>query len=201
MWTAQNFMLLSDFKEECWGAVEAFIASGEAAERYGKELSESDEFWSEFSDWIFLRYLDGKQGSIFVTQPSGNVLRLSSIATGTYFDLDTEFLSTPKAQKFFRYHSMDPFPATAPQVRATIAKRADEGEPARENVQATNWAGLVVAEVLGLDLAKTSDKARIKTMLRKWIDTGVLSVEKDRTEKDKDVPHIFLGPNDLRGEE
>ncbi len=89
----------------------------------------------------------------------------------------------------------------ARQVRAAIAKRADEGEPTRENVQANNWAGLVVAEVLGLNLAKTSDKARVKTMLRKWIDTGVLSVEKIRTEKGKDVPHIFLGPNDLSGDE
>lgn len=88
----------------------------------------------------------------------------------------------------------------ARRVRAAIAKLAQDGSPARESVQAKDWAGIVVAELLGLDLGKTAEKARVKTMLRKWIETGVLTVEKVKNEKGKDVPLIYPGPNDLSAE-
>lgn len=83
------------------------------------------------------------------------------------------------------------------RVRAAIAKLERDGTPARESSQAKEWAGYVVADLLGLDLRKTADKARVKAMLRKWIETGVLAVGKVRNEKGKDVPVIVLGPNDL----
>ncbi len=85
----------------------------------------------------------------------------------------------------------------ARRVRAAIAKRAEDGEPARENVQAANWAGYVIAEVLGLNMAKHSDKARVKAMLRKWIETDVLAVERVKNDKGKDVPFVVAGANDL----
>lgn len=80
------------------------------------------------------------------------------------------------------------------KVRAAIAAR----DPApRENAQATDWAGNVVAEVLGLDLGKKGDKARISTMLRTWLQTGVLARENLPIGKNrKSVPCIAIGPND-----
>ncbi|WRH61577.1 MAG: AAA family ATPase [Fuscovulum sp.] len=84
----------------------------------------------------------------------------------------------------------------ARRVRAILADRAARDAPARENSQAADWAGHIVADVLRLDLSKASDLARIKTMLSKWIDTGVLAVEHIRNSKGKDVPHVFPGPND-----
>lgn len=86
------------------------------------------------------------------------------------------------------------------RLRARISQLAEDGTPARESVQAADWAGHVVAEVLRLDLGKASDKARVKAMLRKWVETGVLTVEKVRNDKGKDVPYIFPGPNDLSDE-
>lgn len=82
------------------------------------------------------------------------------------------------------------------KVRAAIAARAADDLPPRENQQAKDWAGLVVAEVLGLDVTKKSDKARIAAMLRKWIETGVLMVEllPIGTNR-KQVPCIVAGPN------
>jgi hypothetical protein len=80
------------------------------------------------------------------------------------------------------------------RVRAAIAAR----DPApRENSQADDWAGKIVADVLRLDLAKKSDKARISSMLRTWLDSGVLTREKLPIGPNrKPVPCIVLGPND-----
>jgi hypothetical protein len=46
----------------------------------------------------------------------------------------------------------------------------------RENCQATDWVGVAVAEALKLDPAKREHKARIKTMIAKWIETGMLAI-------------------------
>lgn len=82
------------------------------------------------------------------------------------------------------------------RVRAAIAARAADDRPPRENAQAKEWAGLVVAEVLGLDPGKRADKARIGAMLRKWIETGVLMVENlPHGAKGKLAPFVFAGPN------
>lgn len=87
-------------------------------------------------------------------------------------------------------------PNHACQVRALIADRAARDEPARENAQAKDWAGHIVAEVLCLDLAKKADKARVKTVLRKWIETGVLAVERmTYGDKSKAADFVFAGPN------
>lgn len=82
------------------------------------------------------------------------------------------------------------------KVRAAIAARAADDLPPRESPQAKDWAGLVVAEVLGLDASKKSDKARIAAMLRKWIETGVLAKEALPIGANrKQVPCIVAGPN------
>lgn len=85
------------------------------------------------------------------------------------------------------------------RVRAAIAQR----DPApRESAQATDWAGHVVAEVLGLDLSRRLDKARVSAMLKKWIETGVLAVEiLPHGNKGKTAPFVVLGPNNPGAEE
>lgn len=88
------------------------------------------------------------------------------------------------------------------RVRAVIAARAADGRPARENSQAAEWAGLVVAEVLGLDAHKKADKARIGTMLRKWIEAGVLMVKNlPHGDRGKVAPFVLVGPNNPGAEE
>lgn len=82
------------------------------------------------------------------------------------------------------------------RVRAAIADRAANDNPPRADAQANDWAGHLVASVLGLDMGKASEKARVKTMLRKWVETGVLRVERmPFGPKNKEANFVFVGPN------
>jgi hypothetical protein len=88
------------------------------------------------------------------------------------------------------------------RVRAAIAERAANDNPPREDVQARDWAGHIVADALGLDVSKSSEKARVKAMLRKWIETGVLRVERlAHGDKNKTAGFVFAGPNNPGSEE
>ncbi len=79
------------------------------------------------------------------------------------------------------------------RVRAAIAARDN---PPRESSQALDWAGKVVAEVLDFDLNKTSDKARIKAMLKKWIESDVLRIERlSYGDKNKEANFVVAGDN------
>ena len=63
----------------------------------------------------------------------------------------------------------------------------------RENFQARDWVGKPIAEALGLDLGKPADKAKVKRLLRAWIDKGAFIVVTGKDEKAKDRPYIEVG--------
>lgn len=65
---------------------------------------------------------------------------------------------------------------TANQLQA-IKNRLLLGEH-RESEQAKEWAGHVVAEILGIDLSDKAEKARVVKMLKTWIKEGHLEVYK-----------------------
>ena len=65
-------------------------------------------------------------------------------------------------------------------------------EPLRKSVQAMDWVGHCIAEALGLDAGKPSDKARIKAMVKTWIASGAL-VESTTRCNSKDVPIVMVG--------
>jgi hypothetical protein len=65
---------------------------------------------------------------------------------------------------------------TADQLQA-IKNRLYLGEY-RESDQAKEWAGDVVAEVLGMDVSDKAEKARVVKMLKTWIKEGHLEVYK-----------------------
>ena len=60
----------------------------------------------------------------------------------------------------------------------------------RENVQAKDWAGHLVASVAGLSVE--TDKGRIKAILRTWRKKGALAVE-HRTVNGRDAPFVIVG--------
>jgi hypothetical protein len=63
-----------------------------------------------------------------------------------------------------------------------------------ENAQAQNWAGFAVAGVLGLDADAPGDKTRIKAMLKQWIGSKVLRIERQHdTRTGRDKPMIVVG--------
>lgn len=48
----------------------------------------------------------------------------------------------------------------------------------RENSQAEEWVGIVIADVLDLDLDDQADKDKVKSLIKTWLASGVLKVEK-----------------------
>jgi AAA domain-containing protein len=63
----------------------------------------------------------------------------------------------------------------------------------RASIQAANWAGNAVAEVLDLDLEDESARRRVKDLLKAWIASGALTVEKVKDTKGREQPHIKVG--------
>jgi hypothetical protein len=57
------------------------------------------------------------------------------------------------------------------KVQAAIAARRW-----RENAQSNDWAGYAVADVLKLDIANKAHRAKVATLLKMWISTGMLVV-------------------------
>lgn len=80
-----------------------------------------------------------------------------------------------------------PSPETLTQDVSTEAltaiKKRIGGCDYRESEQAKQWAGLVVADVLNLDLDNKGDKRRVKAMLKKWEKDGHFTTEMRQDEK------------------
>lgn len=67
-------------------------------------------------------------------------------------------------------------------------------DPMREDVRAKNWVGHAVAEALRLDVDKPEEKARIKSIVRKWLDTDVLRREMvPDARQGRDVAAVVVG--------
>ncbi|MDP3675254.1 MAG: AAA family ATPase [Novosphingobium sp.] len=87
------------------------------------------------------------------------------------------------------WNAPDPFDdVTTHHLRAVQAKIADGVW--RENIQAGDWAGKVVAEVLCLDLDIKAEKKRAKLVLAKWIENGALRID-ERPDRNGD-PRKFV---------
>lgn len=67
----------------------------------------------------------------------------------------------------------------------------DAPEPYRESAQSPQWAGNVVASILDLDVEDKAVRARIKSILRQWIATGVLATDTWR-DKSKGRDHSIV---------
>lgn len=88
---------------------------------------------------------------------------------------------------------------TKQQIRALLGRIG--GETCTYNYQATNWAGHIVADVLGITLEaglkKTPDHARIERMINAWIDDGTLRKEVAREvtgkQAGRDITYVRVG--------
>jgi hypothetical protein len=63
----------------------------------------------------------------------------------------------------------------------------------RENTQAKNWVGLAIAKALDLELEKKAHKAKIVTLLKKWIEGGVLRVVEGEDARRNKRPFVEVG--------
>lgn len=72
-------------------------------------------------------------------------------------------------------------------------QHAVDGKALRENVQANDWVGYVIGPLLGLNPQDKADKARIKQLVKTWIATGALRVERLPDGKGNERPSILIG--------
>ena len=82
----------------------------------------------------------------------------------------------------------------AKAAQQVVANAHSNGEPLRESSQSTNWVGIPIAEMLGIDIADKKGKSKISSVLKTWIRTNVLAVEKVFDQKKgRDVPVVVVG--------
>jgi AAA domain-containing protein len=73
-----------------------------------------------------------------------------------------------------------------------VQKRIASGEW-REDAQAAKWAGQAVAELLELDLDRVEQKARVKALVKLWIESGALKVVERLDAKRRERKFIEVG--------
>jgi hypothetical protein len=86
----------------------------------------------------------------------------------------------------------DAFDGIAPGTLFAVQQRISQGSW-KVSPQAQNWAGVAVAEVLGLDPADAKDKSGCRTLLKTWIDGGALQIVRRQDESRHERPFIEVG--------
>jgi hypothetical protein len=66
----------------------------------------------------------------------------------------------------------------AKAAQRIVADAHTAGEPLRESSQSKNWAGVPIADMLGIDISEKKGKAKVASILKTWIKTNVLAVER-----------------------
>jgi RecA-family ATPase len=80
------------------------------------------------------------------------------------------------------------------EVQRIVGAAEEKGEPMRKNVQAKSWVGVAVADVLELDINKKHEKAKVKAIVNKWLETGVLKESEWKSGRHgREVPVIIVG--------
>ena len=86
----------------------------------------------------------------------------------------------------------------AARVRAVFASAA---EPPRADIRSAKWAGVLIADTLGIDLTTTSGKAKVKVLLEKWLASDVLRVAEGRDNRaGRPVNIVIAGDNNPMSE-
>ena len=81
----------------------------------------------------------------------------------------------------------------AMRVQRVVGKQA-ESDPYRENVQSKQWVGVAIAQELGLDIDEQAVKTRVKAIVRTWVKTDVLRIDKVQDGRTgREVPAVFVG--------
>lgn len=66
----------------------------------------------------------------------------------------------------------------AKAAQRIVADAHTDGEPLRESSQSKNWVGVPIADMLGIDITEKKGKAKVASILKTWIKTNVLAVER-----------------------
>lgn len=96
-----------------------------------------------------------------------------------------------------RWEWPDAFDGVTKQDAARVrAAFASEPEPPGADIRSARWAGVLIADTLHIDLTTTSGKAKVKTLLEKWLATDVLRVAEGHNRRaGRPVKVVIAGDN------
>ena len=95
-----------------------------------------------------------------------------------------------------RWKQPDPFEGITLEHAKKLQIRLMEAEAGewRENPQASNWIGLLVGEICDIDPTDKSGKARIKGIIRQWLQANIIAVHHVKDPRNgRQVPTIVIG--------
>lgn len=82
----------------------------------------------------------------------------------------------------------------AMKAQRLVADAHSDGEPLRESSQSPRWAGVPLADMLGIDITDKKGKSKVSAILKTWLRTNVLATEKVFDQKKgREVPVIIVG--------
>jgi len=91
----------------------------------------------------------------------------------------------------------DPFAGVSATHLSQVQSKIAEKEWA-SSIQAKDWAGYAIAEVLGVDTNDPAGKNRVKQLLKTWLKSGALKEEEGYdTKKGRERPVIVVGERAL----
>jgi hypothetical protein len=82
----------------------------------------------------------------------------------------------------------------AKKAQQIVADAHSNGEPLRESSQASNWVGIPIADMLGVDITEKAGKVRVGMIIKTWMRTNVLATEKVfDAKKGRELPVVIVG--------
>jgi RecA-family ATPase len=66
----------------------------------------------------------------------------------------------------------------AKAAQKIVADAHTSDEPLRESQQSKKWVGVPIADMLGIDITEKKGKAKVSSIIKTWIKTNVLAVER-----------------------
>ena len=80
------------------------------------------------------------------------------------------------------------------KVQDIVGGAEQNKKPYRQNIQASDWVGHAVGDVLNIDTHSEQGKARVKRIVKTWINNDVLRIAKLEDERKKrEVPIVVVG--------
>jgi len=82
----------------------------------------------------------------------------------------------------------------AKKIQQIVADAHTNGNAFRESSQSTNWIGNAVAELLDIDINERKGKAKVLAIVKTWIKTNVLTIERVFDQKKgREFPVVVVG--------
>ncbi|MBM6582986.1 AAA family ATPase [Microvirga sp. BT689] len=177
--------------EDGRGAV-ALLSAARAARAMNQMTQDEADKWGVENRRLHFRYFDGK-ANLAPPSETSTWFKLASVDLGNA----TETRPSDWLGVVTRWEPPRPFDDVTAEHMHEVRRRVADGQW-RLDPQSGEWVGKCVAEVLAVDLSDKAVKSKVKTIIKTWIDTGVLN--KEERKDNKRNPRTFVIPGDFEGQ-